>query len=48
MDASTAIDHALHARDFTDRAKRLLDEAALQAIFKQYQLERSHSPNVSE
>lgn len=40
MDASTAIDHARHVRDFTERAKRMLDEASLRTICQRYQRER--------
>ena len=40
MDASTAIDHARHVRDFTERAKACLSEQALHAICTRYQRER--------
>lgn len=42
MDASTAIDHARHVRDFTERARRMLDEPTLHAICARYQRERGH------
>ena len=40
MDASTAIDHARHVRDFTERAKGTLSEEALHCICTRYQRER--------
>jgi len=40
MEASTAVDHARHTRDFTERARRVLDEASLRAICERYQRER--------
>ena len=37
MDASTAIDHERHTRDFTDRAKSVLSRESLQSICEHYQ-----------
>ena len=37
MDASTAIDYERHTRDFTERAKSVLPESALESICRQYQ-----------
>lgn len=37
MEASTAIDYERHTRDFTERAKSVLSESALESICKQYQ-----------
>lgn len=37
MDASTAIDHERHVRDFTDRAKSMLTKDYFQSICEQYQ-----------
>lgn len=37
MDASTAIDHERHTRDFTDRAKSVLSKECLQVICEDYQ-----------
>ncbi len=37
MEASTAIDHERHTRDFTERAKSVLPKEYLEAICKDYQ-----------
>lgn len=37
MDASTAIDHERHVRDFTDRAKSVLPKERLRAVCEEYQ-----------
>lgn len=37
MEASTAVDHARHTRDFTDRRRHRLSEAQLQCICQEYQ-----------
>lgn len=39
MDASTAIDHARHVADFTDRIKKICTEEYLQKVCKKYQKE---------
>lgn len=39
MQASTAIDHASHTRDFTDRLKAIVTEAYLRAVCQHYQAE---------
>ena len=40
MDASTAIDHARHVRDFTERAKSVVTPEHLQRVCQQYQSEK--------
>jgi hypothetical protein len=40
MDASTAIDHERHVRDFTDRIKAIVTEEHLQKVCEKYQAER--------
>ncbi len=40
MDASTAIDHARHVRDFTDRAKSIVTPDHLRKVCEQYQREK--------
>ena len=42
MEASTAIDHARHTRDFTDRLKQCLSEAQLRRICQEYQSTKGH------
>lgn len=39
MDASTAIDHERHVRDFTDQLKSIVTEENLKAQCKEYQAE---------
>lgn len=40
MDASTAIDHARHVRDFTARAKAIVTPEHLQQVCERYQREK--------
>ena len=40
MDASTAIDHERHVRDFTDRLKAIVSKAHLEKVCRQYQSEK--------
>ncbi|HVF17125.1 MAG TPA: hypothetical protein VNA21_09440 [Steroidobacteraceae bacterium] len=40
MDASTAIDHERHVRDFTPRAKSVVTPESLQRVCEQYQREK--------
>jgi hypothetical protein len=40
MEASTAIDHAGHVRDFTDRLKAIVTKAYLEKVCRQYQSEK--------
>lgn len=40
MDASTAIDHERHVRDFTERAKSVVTAEHLQRVCEQYQKEK--------
>jgi len=40
MDASTAIDHARHIRDFNDRMKTLVTKEYLQKVCEKYQREK--------
>ena len=40
MDASTAIDHERHVRDFTDRAKSVVTKEHLQRVCEKYQSEK--------
>jgi hypothetical protein len=40
MEASTAIDHARHVRDFTDRLKAIVTKDYLEKVCRQYQRER--------
>ncbi len=40
MDASTAIDHARHVRDFTERAKSVVTPEHLQRVCQKYQSEK--------
>lgn len=40
MDASTAIDHARHVRDFTERARAIVTPEHLQRVCQQYQREK--------
>ncbi|MCC6141953.1 MAG: hypothetical protein IT389_15215 [Nitrospira sp.] len=40
MEASTAIDHARHARDFTDRLKAIVTKDYLEKVCRQYQNEK--------
>ncbi|MBS0169478.1 MAG: hypothetical protein JSR62_03925 [Nitrospira sp.] len=40
MEASTAIDHARHVRDFTDRLKAIVTKEYLEAVCKKYQAEK--------
>lgn len=40
MDASTAIDHARHVRDFTDRMKSIVTPDYLQRVCQKYQSEK--------
>lgn len=37
MEASTAIDHERHTRDFTERARSVLSRSALESICAEYQ-----------
>jgi len=40
MDASTAIDHGRHVRDFTERAKNIVTKEHLQRVCEKYQREK--------
>ncbi len=40
MDASTAIDHARHVQDFTDRLKAIVTKEYLEAVCRKYQAEK--------
>ena len=40
MDASTAIDHGRHVRDFTERAKSIVTKEHLQRVCEKYQREK--------
>jgi len=40
MDASTAIDHGRHVRDFTERAKSIVTKEHLQQVCEKYQREK--------
>jgi len=40
MEASTAIDHARHVRDFTDRLKTIVTKDYLEKVCRQYQSEK--------
>ena len=40
MDASTAIDHERHVRDFTDRLKVIVSKAHLEKVCRQYRNEK--------
>jgi len=40
MEASTAIDHARHVRDFTDRLKAIVTIDYLEKVCRQYQSEK--------
>lgn len=40
MDASTAIDHQKHIKDFTDRLKSIVTEEHLKLVCEQYQREK--------
>nr|WP_213042429.1 hypothetical protein [Nitrospira defluvii] len=40
MEASTAIDHARHVRDFTDRLKAIVTKDYLERVCRQYQTEK--------
>ena len=40
MEASTAIDHARHVRDFTDRLKAIVTKDYLERVCRQYQAEK--------
>lgn len=40
MEASTAIDHARHVRDFTDRLKAIVTKEYLEEVCRQYQNEK--------
>ena len=42
MDASTAIDHERHIRDFSDRMKRIVTREYLQKVCDAYQRERGY------
>ena len=42
MDASTAIDHERHIRDFSDRMKAIVTKEYLQKVCKNYQLEQGY------
>jgi hypothetical protein len=42
MDASTAIDHARHIRDFSDRMKSLVTKEYLQKVCEKYQREKGY------
>lgn len=43
MEASTAIDHARHVRDFTDRLKAIVTKDYLERVCRQYQAEKGTS-----
>jgi hypothetical protein len=40
MEASTAIDHERHVRDFTDRLKAIVTKDYLERVCRQYQTEK--------
>ncbi|SPP65357.1 hypothetical protein [Nitrospira lenta] len=40
MEASTAIDHARHVRDFTERLKAIVQKDYLEHVCRQYQREK--------
>lgn len=40
MEASTAIDHARHVRDFTDRLKAIVTKDYLEKVCRQYQSDK--------
>ena len=40
MEASTAIDHTRHVRDFTDRLKAIVTKDYLERVCRQYQTEK--------
>ena len=40
MEASTAIDHARHVQDFTDRLKAIVTKDYLERVCRQYQAEK--------
>jgi hypothetical protein len=42
MDASTAIDHERHIRDFSERMKRLVTKEYLQKVCEKYQREKGY------
>lgn len=42
MDASTAIDHARHVQDFTDRLKTMVTPDYLRMVCEQYQREKGY------
>ena len=42
MDASTAIDHERHIRDFTDRMKAIVTKEHLKEVCEQYQREKGY------
>lgn len=42
MDASTAIDHERHVRDFTDRMKGIVTKEHFQSVREDYQQERGY------
>jgi hypothetical protein len=42
MDASTAIDHARHIRDFSERMKTLVTKEYLQKVCEKYQREKGY------
>ena len=42
MDASTAIDHERHVRDFTDRLKNIVTKDHLQKVCERYQREKGY------
>lgn len=42
MDSSTAIDHDLHVRDFTERLKGIVSKAYLEKVCRQYQREKGY------
>ena len=42
MDASTAIDHARHIRDFSERMKTLVTKEYLQKVCDKYQREKGY------
>jgi hypothetical protein len=48
MDASTAIDHARHIRDFTERMKAIVTKEYLQKVCEKYQQEKGYSKYTIE
>ena len=42
MDASTAIDHARHVRDFTERMRTIVTPSHLEYVCRQYQSEKGY------